>query len=64
MRTPLYLGTLATIRFNPVIRAFYPRLLNAGQLPKVALTAGMRKLLTILNARMNHCTPWRYERGS
>ena len=42
-----------------VIRAFYRRLIAAGQPKKVALTACMRKLLTILNAMMRTNTPWR-----
>ena len=45
-------------RCNPVIRSFYQRLLNAGKAKKVALSACVRKLLTILNAMMNHRTRW------
>ena len=44
------LGVLVASRFNPVIRTFYQRLLAAGKPRKPALTACMRKLLTILNA--------------
>ena len=43
---------------NPVIRAFYQRLRAAGKPAKVALTACMRKLLTILNAMARSGTPW------
>jgi transposase len=32
---------------------------QAGKAPKVALTACMRKLLTMLNAMLKHRTPWR-----
>ncbi|MFQ5695045.1 MAG: IS110 family transposase [Terriglobia bacterium] len=53
VRSVLYLGALSASRFNPVIRAFYTRLRAAGKVPKVALTACMRKLLTILNDRIN-----------
>jgi len=52
------MGTLAAIRHNDVIRAFYQRLRRAGKLKKVAIVACMRKLLTILNAMINHQTPW------
>ena len=58
VRSALYMGTLSAIRFNPAIKAFYQRLLAAGKKPKVAITACMRKLLTILNAMIKHSTPW------
>jgi len=58
IRAVLYMGTLAATRFNPVIRAFYLRLCAAGKEHKVALTACMRKLLTILNAMAKTRTPW------
>lgn len=58
VRAALYMGTLVATRFNPVIRAFYHRLCAAGKAKKVALTACMRKLLTILNAMLKHRTPW------
>jgi len=58
VRTALYMAALVASRFNPVIRAFYQRLEAAGKPKKVALTACMRKLLTILNAMMRHQTPW------
>ncbi len=45
-------------RFNPVIRAFYQRLLAAGKPKRLALTACMRKLLVVLNAMLKHHTPW------
>jgi transposase len=50
VRQALYMAALVASRRNPVIRTFYQRLLAAGKPPKVALTACMRKLLTILNA--------------
>jgi len=58
VRAALYMATLVATRFNPVIRAFYQRLLAAGKPKKVALVACMRKLLTILNAMIKHRTPW------
>jgi transposase len=50
VRNTLYMATLAAITHNPVIRAFHQRLISKGKLPKVAIVACMRKLLTILNA--------------
>jgi transposase len=58
VRAVLYMGTLAAVRCNPVLRAFYQRLRAAGKLPKVALTACMHKLLTILNAMCKHQRRW------
>ena len=58
VRAVLYMGALAATRGNPVIKAFYERLLAAGKLKKVALTACMRKLLTILNAMIQHQRKW------
>ena len=50
VRTALDMATLTDFRFNPAIRAFYQRLIARGRPAKLALTACMRKLLTILNA--------------
>jgi transposase len=61
VRAVLYMGALAAARFNPVIRAFHARLIAAGKLPKVALVACMRKLLTILNAIVRDRAPWTRE---
>jgi transposase len=58
VRAVLYMGTLVAVRHNPVLRAFYQRLRAVGKLPKVALTACMRKLLTILNAMLKYRTRW------
>lgn len=58
VRQVLYMATLSASQHNPVIRAFYQRLLQAGKPNKVALVACMRKLLTILNAMIRHGTPW------
>ncbi len=51
IRSILYMCALTAIRHNPLIRDFYRKLRCAGKLPKVALTACMRKILVILNAR-------------
>jgi transposase len=58
IRGVLYMATLVAARWNPVIRAFYRRLRDAGKPPRVALIAAMRKLLTILNAIIKTQTPW------
>jgi len=58
VRSVLYMATLAAIRSNPVIKAFYDRLLTAGKEKKVAIVACMRKLLTILNAMLRHRQAW------
>jgi len=54
------MSSLTAIRHNPVIRAFYERLIRAGKRPKVAITACMRKLLVILNTMVKTKTSWRY----
>tara|TARA_B100001971_G_C17744883_1_gene312502 strand:+ start:208 stop:399 length:192 start_codon:yes stop_codon:yes gene_type:complete len=59
------MATLVATRFNPVIKAFYTRLCEAGKPKKVALTASMRKLLTILNVMVRdqaHWDPTRHQR--
>jgi transposase len=58
LRAVLYMAALVGVRCNPVIAAFYQRLLNAGKAKKVALVACMRKLLTILNAMIRSKTVW------
>ena len=58
VRAVLYMGALVAAHRNPVIRAFYRRLLALGKPKKVALVACMRKLLTILNAMMRTNTLW------
>ena len=59
VRRTLYMATLVATKFNPVIRAFYERLLARGKEKKVALTACMRKLLVILNAMIRDNHAWR-----
>lgn len=58
IRSVLYMAALSAIRFNPVIRTFYTRLISSGKKFKVALVACMRKLLTILNAMMRNHQVW------
>ena len=58
VRAVLYMAAVSAMRCNPVIGAFYRRLINAGKPTKVALTACMRELLIILNAIVRTQTPW------
>lgn len=58
VRRVLFMAALVASRHNPVIKAFYQRLLAAGKPKKVALVACMRKLLTILNAMVRSGKPW------
>jgi len=58
IRASLYMAALVASRHNPVISAFYQRLLAAGKAKKVALTACMRKLLVILNAMLKNHSSW------
>jgi transposase len=54
----------AATRHNPVLKAFYDRLIAKGKEPKVALTACMRKLIVILNVMIARGEKWdasRYE---
>jgi transposase len=57
-RCALYMAALVGARHNPVLRAFYQRLVLAGKPKKVALTACMRKLLTIINTMLKYGRPW------
>jgi transposase len=52
------MAALSGIRYNPVLKAFYDRLVAKGKLFKVAITACMRKLLTILNAIVRDGSTW------
>lgn len=58
VRSVLYMATVAAMRWNPVIKSFYQRLIGAGKKFKVAITACMRKLLTIINAMVKSGTMW------
>lgn len=59
VRCMLYMATFTAMRFNPVIKQFYQRLVAKGKPYKVALTACMRKLLSIINLMVRNQTPWR-----
>lgn len=54
----LYMAAVSASRSNPVIRAFYQRLLSAAKPQKLALTACMRKLVLIINAMAKNNQPW------
>lgn len=58
IRAVLYMGTLVAVRHNPVLSAFYTRLLSQGKAKKVALIACMHQLLRILNAMIRDGKPW------
>ncbi len=49
VRRVLYMAATVAARFNPILREFYQRLVTAGKPKKLALTAVMRKLVTLLN---------------
>ena len=61
VRAVLYMAAVSGTRHNPVLRAFYRRLRDAGKPAKVALVATMRKLLTIVNTMIKHQTTWNPE---
>ena len=61
VRAALYLAALVATRRNPAIQCFYQRLIAAGKRPKVALTACIHKLLTILNAMLRDMKPWQIQ---
>jgi transposase len=58
IRTALFMGAMTARRHNPVLKAFFDRLVAAGKPKLVALIAVARKLLTILNAMLRTKTPW------
>lgn len=58
VRTALFMGAMAARRHNPVLKAFFNRLVAAGKPKMVALIAVARKLLTILNAVLRDQKPW------
>jgi len=58
VRTVLFMGAMVARRHNPVLRAFFERLVAAGKPKMVALIAVARKLLVILNAIIRDNRPW------
>ena len=61
VRSTLHMAMLSAVRYNPVIKPFYDRLIAAGKPKKVALTACPHKLLRILNAMARTGQPWNPE---
>jgi transposase len=59
VRRAVYMAALGATRHHPIIKDFYQRLLAGGTPKKVALTACLRTLLTILNAMVRSNTVWR-----
>jgi transposase len=57
-RSAFYMATLSAIRWNPVIKRFYQRLLSQGKEKKVAIVACMRKFIVILNAMLRDRKPF------
>ena len=59
VRSGLYMAAVASIRCNPIIKATYKRLRDAGKPAKVAIIAVMRRMITMLNAILRDRQPWR-----
>jgi transposase len=60
VRNVLYMAALSAVRYNPVGKALYARLMAKGKSAKAALIAVAHKLLTIANAMVQKRTPWRH----
>lgn len=58
VRTTLYMATLSPIQCNPILKHFYQKLVEKGKHKKVAITACMRRFITILNAILRDNTAW------
>jgi transposase len=58
IRTVLYMAMLSAIQCNPIMKKFYKKLVEQGKHKKVALTACMRKMMTILNAMVRDNCEW------
>lgn len=61
LRKELYMSSISAILYNPLLRAFYNRLLKYGKKKMVALIAVMRKLLHIIFGLLKHQEPFKYE---
>jgi transposase len=61
VRGALYMAAVVGVRHNDVVRAFYTRLRERGNPPKLALIACAHKLLTILNSMARTGEPWRQQ---
>ena len=58
IRTVLFMAMLSAIQHNPVIKQFYKHLVDQGKNKKVAITACMRKMITILNTMVRNNQEW------
>ncbi|TIN52129.1 MAG: IS110 family transposase, partial [Mesorhizobium sp.] len=58
VRAALYMAAMSAVRYNPTIQAFFERLRGKGKAFKVAMTACVRKLVTILNAMVRDNKKW------
>jgi transposase len=58
LRKALYLPTLTAIRFNPLLKAFFDRLVAAGKPRMAAVGACMRKLLMICYGVLKNRAPF------
>ncbi|HCO1252242.1 TPA: IS110 family transposase [Escherichia coli] len=61
VRAMLYMAMLSAVRYNPQIKLFYTNLVSRGKPKKVALTACIRKFITILNAMVRDSKEWSAE---
>jgi transposase len=58
VRAALFMGAMVAAKYNPILKTFYRRLVEAGKSKKIAIIAVARKLLTILNAIVRDQKPW------
>ena len=58
VRSAMFMGAMVAKQHNPILKAFFDRLVAAGKPKMVALIAVARKLLTILNAILRDNRPW------
>jgi transposase len=58
IRTVLYMAMLFALEHNPVMKEFYRRLVTQGKHKKVAITACVRKMMTILNTLVKNDQVW------
>jgi transposase len=59
VRTILFMAVLSSVQHNPVIRAFYRRLVAQGKHKKVALVACIHKMVIMLNAMVRDGRKWK-----
>nr|WP_269450985.1 transposase [Vibrio tritonius] len=58
VRTVLYMAMMSAMQSNPVFKATYQRLLDAGKPKKVAIIACVRKMVVILNSMLRDGAMW------